>query len=145
LRALLDANILISYLLTTGRQTTITAIVDAGLLGEYTLLMANDLLQGIANKIATKRYLTKKITAEHLTELEDALRSVSERVAPVEGSLPAVTRDPKDDYFLPYAVVGQANYLVSGDDDLLVLGKVEGVRIVRPAEFLELLQQRRTR
>ena len=50
--------------------------------------------------------------------------------------MPSVTRDRKDDYLLAYAVVGRADYLVTGDRDLLVLGEVEGVRIVSPAGFV---------
>jgi uncharacterized protein len=47
-----------------------------------------------------------------------------------------VCRDPKDDKFLELAVSGQANHIVSGDDDLLVLHPFRGVAIVTPAAFL---------
>jgi predicted nucleic acid-binding protein len=50
-----------------------------------------------------------------------------------------LTRDPKDDYLLTYALAGQADYLVTGDADLLVLGQVGTVRIVSPADFAALL------
>jgi predicted nucleic acid-binding protein len=40
---------------------------------------------------------------------------------------------------LAYAVVGEADYLVTGDDDLLVLGEVAGVKIVTPRQFLTVL------
>ena len=48
----------------------------------------------------------------------------------------AVSRDPKDDKFLAVAVAGRADYLISGDKDLLVLEKVGSVPIVSPAAFL---------
>jgi hypothetical protein len=38
----------------------------------------------------------------------------------------------KDDCLSAHAVLGRADYLVSGDQDLLAPGKVEGVRIVHP-------------
>lgn len=47
-----------------------------------------------------------------------------------------VCRDPKDDKFLDVAVEGQADVLVSGDDDLLVLHPFQGIPIVQPARFL---------
>ena len=53
--------------------------------------------------------------------------------------IPAVTRDPKDDYLLAHAVLGAADYLVSGDQDLLVLERLEGVKIVTPREFLAVM------
>ena len=34
------------------------------------------------------------------------------------------------------AVAGRADYLVSGDSDLLVLGRVGAIPIVKPADFL---------
>lgn len=46
-------------------------------------------------------------------------------------------RDPKDNKFLEAAVAGEADYLVSGDDDLLSLNPYRGIPILSPAEFLE--------
>jgi len=53
---------------------------------------------------------------------------------------PAVSRDPKDDKFLAAAMAATADYLVSEDNDLLVLGAYEGIRIVDAATFLTILE-----
>ncbi len=53
--------------------------------------------------------------------------------------LPAVSRDPKDDKFLATARAAQADYLVTEDQDLLVLGEYGGTRIVTARDFLEIL------
>ncbi len=53
--------------------------------------------------------------------------------------IPAVSRDPKDDKFLATAALAGAEFLVSEDQDLLVLREYEGVRIVDAATFLDLL------
>ena len=45
-------------------------------------------------------------------------------------------RDQKDDKFLEVAVNGQANCIVTGDDDLLVLDPFEGIPILTPDGFL---------
>ena len=45
-------------------------------------------------------------------------------------------RDPKDDMFLECAVRAHADLLIAGDNDLLVLGNFEGIRIVAPAAYL---------
>ncbi len=50
-----------------------------------------------------------------------------------------VCRDPDDDRVLAAAIAGEAEALVTGDGDLLVLGAFQGVRIVSPREFLELI------
>jgi len=54
--------------------------------------------------------------------------------------IPAISRDVKDDKFLVTATLGGAQYLVSEDNDLLVLGMYEGVRIVNAATFLGILE-----
>ncbi len=45
-------------------------------------------------------------------------------------------RDPKDDKFIELAVNGDAQTIVTGDRDLLVLDPYQGVRIMAPADFL---------
>ena len=50
-----------------------------------------------------------------------------------------VCRDPKDNKFLALAAESEAEVLVSSDEDLLVLDPWQDVRVVRPADFLNLL------
>ncbi|HEY7556292.1 MAG TPA: putative toxin-antitoxin system toxin component, PIN family [Candidatus Binatia bacterium] len=58
-----------------------------------------------------------------------------------EGTLTVnVARDPQDNKFLACASEGNADYLVSGDDDLLQIEVFERTQIVRPSVFLETLQ-----
>jgi uncharacterized protein len=45
-------------------------------------------------------------------------------------------RDPKDDKFLELAVCGDASFVVTGDQDLLVLHPFREIPIVTPAAFL---------
>lgn len=45
-------------------------------------------------------------------------------------------RDPKDDKFLEVAVNGRADYLITGDRDLLVLHPFRNIQILTPADFL---------
>jgi len=46
-------------------------------------------------------------------------------------------RDAKDDKFLELAVSGGATYIISGDNDLLVLHPFRNIAIMTPAEFLQ--------
>ncbi|HSK81384.1 MAG TPA: putative toxin-antitoxin system toxin component, PIN family, partial [Thermoanaerobaculia bacterium] len=48
-------------------------------------------------------------------------------------------RDPKDDKFLEVAVAGQAEILVTGDRDRLVLSPFQGIPFLTPAEILNRL------
>jgi putative PIN family toxin of toxin-antitoxin system len=62
-------------------------------------------------------------------------------VTPGTLSLPGVTRDPKDDPVVACAVEGKAEFIVSGDQDLLVLGTYQQVRMVTPRDFVTLLEE----
>lgn len=56
------------------------------------------------------------------------------------GIAAGVCRDSDDDKFLALAVVGQASAIISGDRDLLELGRHDGIPIVLPAQFLREIQ-----
>ena len=45
-------------------------------------------------------------------------------------------RDPKDDQVLELVVCGRADWIITGDADLLVLDPFSGIRIVTPTDFL---------
>jgi len=49
------------------------------------------------------------------------------------------TRDPEDDYLVAVARESGADFLVSGDSDL-TQSRLEGVVVLVPAAFLELLK-----
>ena len=58
-------------------------------------------------------------------------------------TLPVALRDPKDEKVLALAIGGEADYLVTGDGDLLSVHDDPGLgelRIVKPTAFLALLK-----
>jgi predicted nucleic acid-binding protein len=62
-------------------------------------------------------------------------------VAQLPEMIPRICRDPGDDQVIACAVVGKADVIVSGDDDLLALEQAGGMPILTAAQFLELLEQ----
>ncbi|MBU1088600.1 putative toxin-antitoxin system toxin component, PIN family [Patescibacteria group bacterium] len=130
MRVLLDTNILISYLLDFSGKSRISKIVDKGVLGEYVILLPEELINEFTNKVLSKKYLKNKIKKEEPEEFVRILIEAGEIIPTIKEEIPVVTRDPKDDYLLACALVGEADFLVSGDKDLLVLKKVGGVRMV---------------
>jgi uncharacterized protein len=50
-------------------------------------------------------------------------------------------RDSRDNKFLEVAVSGQANYIITGDNDLLTLNLYRGIEIITPRDFLEPLSK----
>ena len=57
-----------------------------------------------------------------------------------EGRVICVGEDPSDDRFLECAKAGGAGYIVSGDEHLLSLGVFEGIPIVNPRRFIEMMK-----
>ena len=54
------------------------------------------------------------------------------------GEIINICRDPKDDKILALALNGKADYIITGDQDLLVLKLFESVQIITIDEFLNL-------
>jgi len=52
-----------------------------------------------------------------------------------------VCRDEKDNSFLECALAANADYIVSGDNDLLVLNPFKNIPIIKPADFIKMLER----
>jgi uncharacterized protein len=77
------------------------------------------------------------VSARTRTKFLDEYRSKAEKVV-IAGTLRAC-RDPTDDKFLELAVIGQAQFIVTRDNDLLVLDPFQGVRIMDAERLVALL------
>ncbi len=78
----------------------------------------------------------------NLTDVDEwmiYIRTFARFVTPT-GVGAGATRDPKDDKFLDAAASGKATFLVSSDHDLQVLKEFQGIKIVSPKEFLDILE-----
>ena len=140
MRVLIDSNVFISYLLSSSGAGVIQEIFSAWLGGEYTLLVSEALLDEIVATVRFKPQLARRIPLQNLEEFLAIINEMSEKIPRIKSPIPAVTRDPKDDYLLAYALVGRVDYLVTGDQDLLILqGQVEGLAILTPRQFGEVL------
>jgi uncharacterized protein len=138
MRVLLDTNILISYLLTPvspDPNSTINKIVEDAVLEKFQLLLPDELLDELIKTVRTHRHLAQKINPEDLNSFLKLITEISQVIPQIKQPIPTLTRDPKDDFLIAYALVGSAEYLVTGDKDLLTLKKIEGVEIVNPKEF----------
>lgn len=76
------------------------------------------------------------------TERDEFLVAFVERALFVEPTEEIrVCRDAKDNKFLELAVSGRASYIITGDDDLLVLHPFRNIVIITPAEFLRVIEE----
>ena len=93
-----------------------------------------------------RNYQLSRIEIDEFRFRPRVLARISDPTQP----LPIQLRDPKDDYVLATAIEGNANVLIGGDKDFLVIAgdnRLGGLRILSPAEFLSMkdLGHRRAR
>lgn len=77
------------------------------------------------------------MSAENINTVIGLILLRGEPVTPTEKI--RACRDPKDDKFLEVAVAGDADLIISGDEDLSVLNPFRGIPIMQPAAFLQTL------
>ena len=125
MRVFLDTNVLVSAYAARGLCADLLRLV----LGEHALLT------GAVNLVELRRVLTERLAAppEVIALVERAL-SLAEIVPTPSEVLPIDVRDADDAWVLASAVAGDAAMLVTGDQDLLVLGAAAPLPIVTPRE-----------
>jgi putative PIN family toxin of toxin-antitoxin system len=127
-RAVFDANVLLAAFAAEG---TCSKLLMRGRKKQFHLIVCPVILQEF------NRALIKKFSATR-NEARSSLRIVSEAVQCVvhpSQSVQSVCRDPDDDVILACALEARADYLVTGDADLIELKIFEGIRIVTPRDF----------
>jgi hypothetical protein len=138
IRAVLDTNVLVSYLL--AHRPPISTLIDHHLgRDDFVLVTAPELLAELDRVLGypkLQRYCTEEERLRFMA-LVMALGDVAE----LPEAIPRISRDPDDDQVLACAVAGEADVIVSGDDDLLALERVGGIPILTAAQFLDLLKQ----
>lgn len=135
LRVVLDTNLLVSYLLTQGK--TMTQIVNYWESGDIIVVVSPAILEELAEVVQRPR-LKQHMTVDPQVIIDLILSDAI--LTPGDLAFPGASRDPKDDKFLACAVEGEAAYLVSGDEDLLSLKHFQGVSIMRPSDFVHLIE-----
>jgi uncharacterized protein len=135
-RAVIDTNVLLSGLLWHGAPHRLIERLRTGTLG---LVSSPALLGELAELVARAKFaaiLTRSNTNPDRMLAE--LRQLAEIVDPPPLPMP-VSRDPDDDAVLALAVAARADFVVSGDNDLLVLGAHGGIPIVTPSQALDIV------
>ncbi len=106
--------------------------------GKFTLLYSQALLNELTKALEYPHIQRKyDIDAEAIQNFVGVLVQYGERVEP--NRTVNICRDPDDNHIVEIALAGNAEYVVSNDQDLLVLKEYETVRFVTVGEFLQIL------
>ena len=130
MRVVIDTNVLISAIFWTGKPKQLLNQVR---LGRITFLTSAILLAEL-KEILTREDKPFKLSAEDAERVVAAMRDLAEVVEPQQRL--SVCRDEGDDRVLECAVEGRAEWIVTGDGDLLDLKAFQGIPIVTVANFL---------
>lgn len=141
LKAVLDTNVIVSAII-TGKGVP-SQLLQAWRKQEWVLVVSPSLLQEVQRVLSVPKIA--QVYAVTRQDIADLIRLFTSRATIVSENLtiPRTVRDPEDDHILACAKEGQADYIVSGDQDLLTLTSYEGIPIVTPAAFAGLLKASR--
>lgn len=134
LKVVVDTNVWVSAVLGTGVPKKLK---DRMAKQDFQPICSTQLVDELIDVLARPKF-SGKVTDIDAAELVRLLRKVALFVEPEP--ICEASRDPKDDVFLACAVTGGADYLVTGDDDLLALVEIGATKIVTPRQFLQVLE-----
>lgn len=115
-------------------------VADAVASGRLELVCSDELLfelEGVLSRPRIARFISQ-VNAQRVHDLH-----IQAAIYLEPGSGQNICRDPSDDYLLALAAASRADYLVTRDQDLLVLQRFLDTQIIYPARFLQLLAARK--
>lgn len=138
IRAVLDTNVIVSGIIKGNGPPG--RILAALFRSEFMAVNSSVLLEEM-ERVSTHPRIRQRygITPEIAEAVVKSLTFLSDLVELTNVSW-RTSRDPGDDLFLVCALEGNAEVVVTGDQDLLTLGAFRGVRLVTPQAFLKLLK-----
>ena len=134
MKVILDCNIWISFLI--GHQTDlIRKILTDIRFDVYVCPQLMEEIDDVANRDKIRKYVAKN-------DIEDLFRLIAVycKQVTIDCQNNATIRDPKDLYLLSFAECIGADYIVSGDLDLLDIHQHNNTCMIKLSEFKQIMQ-----
>jgi hypothetical protein len=135
MRVVLDTNILLSSLLSPLGAPA--QLLDAWERKTFTLVACDALIAELRD-VAGRPFFRARLRASAAELLAAGLRDFSFFCRRLPSG--PIAPDPKDSYLLALAEASQAEFLVTGDKQLLSLKRHKATRIITPAAMIEILK-----
>ncbi len=142
-KAVVDTNLFVRGLL---KGPVTLPLIQAWKAKRFQLVTSESMLAELFEVLARPKF-ARYFTQDDARELGDLIYERAEVVEPIVHV--ALCRDPKDDIFLDAAIAGQAQYLVTGDDDLrsdetliATMEQTYGIKVVNVPDFLKQLKSK---
>jgi putative PIN family toxin of toxin-antitoxin system len=127
-RAVFDTNVLVAAFLSEG---VCHKLLLRARKRECRLVLSPDIVAEFEGVLLRKFSLSRSELTDVRTLLAEATDEMCAEVDPIE----PVSRDPDDDRVLACASASRADYLVTGDEDLLVVRQYGVTKILTPRDF----------
>jgi putative PIN family toxin of toxin-antitoxin system len=137
----IDTNLFISAIIIKGNNTP-NKLVTAWREHKYHLAISEELYTELGNVLKREKIYRKyQILPQEIEEFLAELRNTTMFVSSLNLDMqPIHSRDSNDDKFLSCALSGSCDYLITGDEDLLVLNgrpELRKLQIIKAADFLQ--------
>jgi putative PIN family toxin of toxin-antitoxin system len=132
IKVVIDTNVYISGTFWTGKPKR---VINMAKRGEFDVITSEELLEELKD-VLTREDKNFKISEKEADKIIENIRSYAKLVKSTQKV--TVCRDTKDNMVIECAIEGGADYILSGDPDLKVLGEYQEIQIVSPGEFLEI-------
>lgn len=132
-RVVIDTNVLISAALSAHSAP---ARITYWVLEHAVLLFSPETFAELETRLWRPKF-DRYLSLEQRRAILHDFGAVAEWVAPPVDRYPPYSRDPEDDKFVHLALAAEAEWLISGDNDLLQIPPFDGLEILAPARALE--------
>ena len=132
-RIIIDTNLWISFLITKNFKKLDEKIKAKKIRICFSLEAIDEFLT-VADRPKFRRHFSKA-DIEQLIDIFDVYGEVVEVKSKVD-----LCRDRKDNFLLSLSRDSQANYLITGDKDLLDLKTFEGTKIIKMSDYLKKIE-----
>ena len=132
MKVVFDTNVLVAAVLTEG---LCSVLLTRARRKEFELFVCPVILEEFERILSHKIKAPQDLVGEALSIILEASKVV-QPTTEVRG----ICRDQEDDHILACALSAEADYLVSGDKDLLEIGCFERLKIISPREFEALFE-----
>jgi hypothetical protein len=139
LRVVLDANVVVSAFLQPKGPSG--GILRHSLEKKnFELVLSEAILNEIRNTLRYPRVRRHLKLPDLEIEVRIASIGILADLVPGVVEVRAVQKDPDDDKYLGVALEGRAEYIISGDHHLRDLGEFQGIQILSPRQFVDVLK-----
>jgi putative PIN family toxin of toxin-antitoxin system len=132
IKVVLNTNILISAVVFGGKPRE---IIEAAVKGKIQLVLTDEIIGEMKGVLEGKKF---QYPAEFTDLIIRELKTLAE-IVKSKRSIAVVEKDPEDNRVLECAQEAQADFIVSGDGDLLRIENFKGTKILTPGKFLDIL------